>query len=177
MQIVFAQDHAKRLNGKRITAACIAQDVAPAAGSLDFVAAAAGYGRSASRVYDNPVGMIQRRSQSRLTVTASHNFGVWPDLETDFSKQATIFPGSATREENSGAIDLFRQFGKDGSQALGRGEPKIRWRQLSLIENAKFRAGRASYSLDQCPGGFRSAAFNPEDALTGFHDSLWITAV
>ena len=42
MQIVFAQDQAERLHGKRITAAGVAQNMSPSAGSLDPVAAAPG---------------------------------------------------------------------------------------------------------------------------------------
>lgn len=115
--------------------------------------------------------MIKRRRQSRGAVTACHNFGVWPDAEAELSERATILFGCATRKKNSRAIDLLWQFAKDGSQTVSRGEPKIRWRQFSLLENAKFRTGCVPYDLNQCPGGFRSAAFNPEDALNGFHDS------
>jgi len=42
-QIVFAQNQAERLHGNGITAAGVAQDVAPSARSLNPVAAAAGY--------------------------------------------------------------------------------------------------------------------------------------
>jgi hypothetical protein len=120
--------------------------------------------------------MIKRCGQSGLTVAASHDFAVWPDLETDFSEHETILVGSATGKENSRAIDSLRQFSKDGSQTLWRSEPKIRWRQFSLIENAKFGAGWACYGLDQYPGGFCSTAFNPEDALTRFHDGVCLAA-
>jgi hypothetical protein len=92
------------------------------------------------------------------------------------SERATILLGCATGKENSRAIDLLRQFGENDAQTLGRGEPKIRWWQLSLIENAKFGTGCVRYGFDQCPGGFGAAAFNAEDAFTGFHDSLCLTA-
>src|SRR5262245_8928346 len=118
--------------------------------------------------------MIKRGRQSRLAIASCHDFGVWPDFKTDFSERATVFLGCATRKENSSTIDLAWQFGKDGTQTLRCSEPKIRWRQFSLIENAKFGAGCVRYGLDQCPGGFGSAAFNPEDALTAYHDSLCI---
>src|SRR5262249_42613623 len=121
-------------------------------------------------------GMIKRCGQSRLAVAAGDDFGVWPDLETDFSEHATILGGSANRQGNSRAIDFLRQLSKEGSQTLGGSEPKIRWRQFSLIEDAKFGAGCARYGLDHYPGGFRSAAFNPENALTGFHDWLCLAA-
>ena len=121
--------------------------------------------------------MIKRGRQSRLAIASCHDFGVWPDFKTDFSERATVFLGCTTRKENSSTIDLAWQFGKDGAQTLGCSEPKIRWRQFSLIENAKFGAGCVRYGLNQCPGGFGSAAFNPEDALTGFHNLLRIDAV
>ena len=121
--------------------------------------------------------MIKRRRQSRLAIAPCHDFGVWPDLKTDFSERATVLLRRATRKENSSTIDLAWQFGKDGAKTLGCSEPKIRWWQFSLIENAKFGAGCVRYGLDQCPGGFGSAAFNPEDAITGFHNSLRIDAL
>ena len=120
--------------------------------------------------------MIKRRRQSRVAVAACHNFGVSPDAETDLSECATVLLGCATCKENSRAIDLLWQFSKDDPQTVGRGEPKIRWRQFSLLENAKFRTRCVGYYLNQCPGGFRSAAFNPEDALNGFHDLLCLAA-
>ena len=43
MQIVFAQDQTERLDGKKIAAAGIAQNVTPPAGWLDPVTATAGY--------------------------------------------------------------------------------------------------------------------------------------
>jgi hypothetical protein len=45
-----------------------------------------------------------------------------------------------------------------------------------LTENAEFGAECVRYGLDQHPGGFRAAAFHPEDALTGFHDGVSLTA-
>jgi hypothetical protein len=48
-----------------------------------------------------------------------------------------------------------------------------------VFEDAPLRAGvnAPDYSFDEHPGGFRSAAFNPEDALTGFHDSLCLAVL
>ena len=95
-------------------------------------------------------------------------------------ERATVFLCRATGQENARAIDLLRKLCKNRAQTLGRGEPKIRRRQFSVLENAKFPAGinrPAGYSFDQHPGGFRSAAFNPEDALTGFHDSLCLAVL
>src|SRR5438876_12377831 len=83
MQIVFAQEQAERLDGKKITAAGIAQDVPPPARSLDPVAAASSYRGTASGVDDDAVTMIERRCQPGVAITACDNFGVWPDLETD----------------------------------------------------------------------------------------------
>jgi hypothetical protein len=43
-----------------------------------------------------------------------------------------------------------------------------------VLQNAKFPTGITDpgYGFYQHPGGFRSAAFDPEDALTGFHDGI-----
>jgi len=52
--------------------------------------------------------------------------------------------------------------------------------QFSVLENAKFfTTGIADpgHSFDKRPGGFRAAAFHPEDALTGFHDWVCITVL
>ena len=118
--------------------------------------------------------MIERRCQTRIAVTACHDFGVWPNLETDLSERATVFFGCATGKENSGAIDFRRQLGKNPAQTLGRGKPKIRRRQFSVLQNAKFGAGCIHHYLYERPGGFSSPAFDPEDPLTGFHDGLSI---
>ena len=115
--------------------------------------------------------MIERRCEAGITVAARHDFRFRPDLEADLPQRATVFGCCAAGKENSSAIDLRRQFGKDRAQTLGRGEAKIRGLQFSLLQNPKFRAGCIGYSFYQYPGGFRAAAFHPEDALTGFHDS------
>jgi hypothetical protein len=77
-------------------------------------------------------------------------------------ERATVFGCCATGKENSSAIDLRRQFGKDHTQTLGGGEAKIRRLQFSLLQNAKFPTGITDpgYSFDKCPGGFRAAAFH-----------------
>ena len=96
------------------------------------------------------------------------------------SERATVFLRSATGKENSSAIDVYRQFGKDGAQTLGRGEAKIRGLQFSLLQNAKFPTGIIptcrDYGFDKRPGGFRAAAFHSEDALTVFHYWLCLAA-
>jgi hypothetical protein len=141
MQIVFAQNQAERLHGKRITAAGVAQNVAPSAGSLDPVAAAPGYRRSTSGVDDDSITMIKCRREAGFAVAARHDFRFRPDLEADLPQRVTIFGCSATGKENSSAIDLFRQFGKDRAQTLGRGEAKVRGLHFSLLQNAKFPTG------------------------------------
>ena len=125
--------------------------------------------------------MIERRREAGIAVAARHDFRFRPDLETDLPERATVFGCCATGKENSSAIDLRRQFGKDHTQTLGGGEAKIRGLQFSLLQNAKFPTGIIptcrDYSFDKCPGGFRAAAFHSEDALTGFHDWLCLTVV
>ena len=115
--------------------------------------------------------MIERRCEAGITIAARHDFRFRPDLEADLPQRATVFGCCATGKKNSSAIDSRRQFGKDRVQTLGRGEAKIRSLQFSLLQNTKFRAGCIGYHFYQYPGGFRAAAFHPEDALIGFHDS------
>ena len=64
MQIVLAQDEAQRLNREKITAAGIAENVAPAAGFFGFVAAAPGHGGATSCTNHNPVAMIEGSRQA-----------------------------------------------------------------------------------------------------------------
>ena len=49
-----------------------------------------------------------------------------------------------------------------------------RWGQFSLVDNAKFPSVRidSSHSFYLHPGSFCAAAFDPEDALAGFHRFL-----
>ena|SRR5437667_6177010 len=145
--------------------------MSPPAGSLDSVATAPGYRRTASGVDDDAVSMIEGGCKARVTVAACCDLRVRPPLETNFFERAAVLLCGATGEKNSRAIELFRQFSKDRAQALGRGQPEIGWRQFSLIDNTKFPAGITdpTYSFYKHPGGFRATAFNAEDALAGFH--------
>src|SRR5437899_9539435 len=135
LQIVFAQNQAERLDTEKISAAGIAQNVAPAAGSLDVLAASPSLRRSAAGVNDNAVAVLERCGQTRITVAAGDDFRVGPDIEADFSQRAPVFLCSAAGEENPRAADFLRQLAKNRAQTLGRGEPKIRRWQFSLFED------------------------------------------
>ena len=95
MQIVFAQNQAECLDGKKISAAGVAQNMAPSAGSLGAVAAPASHRRSATRVNDNTVAVIERCGQTGITIAAGDDFRIRPDIETDFSKRTAVFVCSA----------------------------------------------------------------------------------
>src|SRR6266487_5976941 len=135
VQIVFAQDQTKRLNGKKITAASVAQDVSPPAGSFYSLTPASSDRRTASSVDDNSVSMIERRCEAGVAVAARNDFSIWPDLETDFLERTAIFLCGATGKENSGAINLLWQLRKNHAQTLGRREAKFRWGQFSLVNH------------------------------------------
>src|SRR5947209_3474675 len=152
--------------------------MSPPAGSLDSVATAPGYRRTASGVDDDAVSMIEGGCKARVTVAACCDLRVRPPLETNFFERAAVLLCGATGEKNSRAIELFRQFSKDRAQALGRGQPEIGCGQFAMLKNPKFprRRVRARDIFYEDPCGLRAAAFDPEDALTGFHDSLCITA-
>ena len=172
MQIVFAQNQAERLDTEKISAAGIAQNVAPSAGSLDVVAASPSHRRSAAGVNDNAVAVLERCGQTRITVAAGDDFGIGPDIEANFSERAPVFFCSAAGEENSCPADFLRQLGENRAQTLGRGEPKIRRWQFSLFEGGPLRPGVnvPGYNFNEHPGGFRSTAFDAENALAWFHD-------
>ena len=125
--------------------------------------------------------MLERRREARIAVAARDDFRFWPDLEADLPQRLTIFGSCATGQENSGAIDLRRQLGKDRAQTFRRGEAKIRGLQFSLLQNAKFPTGIIptcrDYGFDQRPCGFRATAFHSEDSLTVFHDWLCLTVL
>src|SRR6266487_3326028 len=113
MQIVFVQDQTKRLNGKRITAASITQNVSPPPGSFDSIAAASSHRGPASSVDDDTVPMIKGRCDPRVAVAARHDFGVWPDFQTDLLEQLAVSFRTTTGEENSRAIDFRWQLGEN----------------------------------------------------------------
>ena len=152
--------------------------MAPSAGSLDVLAASPSHRRSAAGVNDNAVAVLERCGQTRITVAAGDDFGIGPDIEANFSQRMPVFLCSAAGEENPRAANFLRQLGENRAQTLGRGEPKIRRRQFSVFEDVPLRArvNAPGHSFNEHPGGFGSAAFNPEDALTGFHDSLCLAA-
>jgi hypothetical protein len=151
--------------------------VAPSASSFDPVAAAAGYGRSTTSVDDNAIAVVEPRRETGIAVAARYDFRARPDIEADLSESATVFICSAAGKKNSRPIDFFRQFGKNRVQTLALGKAKIRRWQFSLLEKSKFRARRIGYRFDKHPCGLRAATFHSEDALTGFHDCVWIAVV
>ena len=173
-QIVFMQDQAQRLHGKKITAAGIAQNVSPPTGSLDSVTAASSDRGPASSIDDNTVPMVESRSQTRVTVATSHDLRVWPNVGTDEPQRMAIFLCAATGKENPRAIDLLWQLGENFAQTFGRCEAQIGWRQFSLIEDACGPTGiiHPACNFHQRPGGFRATAFDSENSLAWFHDSI-----
>src|SRR5262245_46935538 len=110
--------------------------------------------------------MIQGRSQTGITIAASHDFCIWPNVTADEGERSAIFFSAATSKENSCAVDLFWQLGKNFAQTFRGCEAQIRRRQFSLIENSKFCASATRcHRLHQHPGGLCSASFNAENAL------------
>src|SRR5438876_1801714 len=112
MQIVLAQDQAERLDGKKIAAASIAQNVPPSARSLDSVATAPGNRGTTSGVDDDAVSMVEGGCKARVTVAARCDLRVRPHLETNFLERTAIFVRRATGKKNSRAIDLLWQLTK-----------------------------------------------------------------
>ena len=170
VQIVFAQDQAQRLNGEKITAAGIAQNVSPPTRSLDSIISPTSHRRTTSGIDDNAVSMVEGRRQAGITIAARHNFRIWPNVSANERERSAIFLCAATGKKNSRAIDLFWQLGKNLAQTFRGCQAEIGRRQLPLIENSEFCAGVTAgrHRLHQHPGGFCSASFDAEDALAWF---------
>jgi hypothetical protein len=120
--------------------------------------------------------MIERCCQAGVTVATRNDFSIWPDLETDLLERTAIFLCAATGKENSSPINLLWQLRKNHAQTLGRREAKIRRGQFSLVDHVKLPTRIIptcrGYRFYEYPGGFRAAAFDPENALAGFHHFL-----
>src|SRR5438552_15409323 len=101
MQGMLAQDQTQRFNGQKITAAGIAQNMSPPTGSRDSVASPASHRRTTSRVYDNPVSMIEGRRNAGITIAARHNFRIWPNVSANERERLAIFLGPITGRKNS----------------------------------------------------------------------------
>ena len=69
--------------------------------------------------------------------------------------------GAAASEKHPDAIYLLRQLAKNGAKTIRRRQPKIRRRELSLIDDAQ----TIRDAFDQGPRGLRSSAFDTEDSL------------
>jgi hypothetical protein len=85
--------------------------------------------------------MIQGSSQTGITIAASHNFCIWPNVTANERERSAIFLSAATSKENSCPIELFWQLGENFAQTLRGCQAQIGRRQLSLIENTEFCAG------------------------------------
>ena len=94
--------------------------------------------------------MIERRCEAGITVAARHDFRFRPDLEADLPERGAVFGCCATGKENSSAIDLGRQVGKDRAQTLGyepRGVNAGTWRLHSRAD------ARPEASVTRLKGG------------------------
>src|SRR5436190_1228636 len=123
--------------------------------------------------------MVESRSQTGVTVATGHELRVWPNVGADEPQRMTIFLCAATGKENPRTIDLLGQLVQNFAQTFGRCETQIRWRQFSLIEDARRPTGSTHLGCNfhQRPGGFCATAFNSENSLTRFHNSLCLAAL
>jgi hypothetical protein len=69
--------------------------------------------------------------------------------------------GAAASEKHPDAVHLLRQLSKNGVKSIRRRQPKIRRRELSLIDDTQ----TIRSAFDQDPRGLRSSAFDTEDSL------------
>ena len=80
---MLAQDQAKRLDREKISAACIAQNVAPTAGFFGPLTTTCRNGRAAAGAHHNSVAMPQSGGEPRFAVAASYDPGMRPDFRAE----------------------------------------------------------------------------------------------
>src|SRR5205085_9555347 len=97
MQIVFAQDETKRLHGKKITAACVTEDMAPSAGFLDVIAAPARDRCTGAGVDHNPVAAAKTGGEAGLAIASGDDFRLRPNLRAQRSQRGPVI-GAATSQ-------------------------------------------------------------------------------
>ena len=112
MQIVFAQNETERLDGKKIAAPGIAQDVAPAARLFDPVTTTTGHGSTSAGVHRDPIAPAQCGRETRIPIAPRNNFRARPDFSAKYFEGVTII-GAAAREKHPDADHLLRQLPKN----------------------------------------------------------------
>jgi hypothetical protein len=160
MQIVFAQNETERLDRKEITASRITQDVAPAACLFDPFTATTGHRRAGPGIHRDSIAAAQGGRKTGIPIAPRDNSGARPNLKAKHFEGVAII-GAAAGEKHSDAVYLLRQLPKNGAETIRRRQPKIRWRELSLIDHAQ----TIRDAFDQDPRGLRSSAFDTEDSL------------
>src|SRR5206468_7858208 len=109
--------------------------------------------------------MPQRCRQTRIAITADHNFRLRPNLGAKPGERLSIFLGATTGQENSGTIDFFRQLIKHRAQLIRCGEAKVGWGQLPLVQNTKL----ILRALDQNPRRLGPTALDAQDFFAAVH--------
>src|SRR5438874_10612656 len=90
VQIVFMQEEAQRLNGKKITAACVAEDVSPTTRVLDFVTPSPRNRGATSSVDHYSVPISEGSRKARFTIAASEDSDLWPDFGAEDRKSTRL---------------------------------------------------------------------------------------
>src|SRR6266436_1742284 len=137
----------------------------PPAGILDSLVATASDRRTAAGIDHNPVATSERCRQTRIAIASHNNLRLWPNLGAQTGEYFSIFVGAAPGQENSSPRDFPGQLAKHRAQFIRRGQAKIRWRKLPLMQNPQI----GSSPLHQDPGSFGPAAFDAEDFFAAVH--------
>jgi hypothetical protein len=141
--------------------------VSPATRSLNPITSPASHRRATPGIDDNTVSVIESGSQTGITIAASHDFCIWPNVTANERERSAIFLSAATSKENSRAINLFWQLGKNFAQAFRGCQAQIRRWQFALSEDSKFYVSITTRrpGLHQHPCGFCSTSLDAENAL------------
>src|SRR5712691_1576418 len=118
MQIIIAQHEPQHLERKKITAARVAENVAPAAGPLDSPHTTAGNRSAGPSIDGDAVAVPEGRGESRVAIAAGNDRGARPDLRAKLRQFGTICFRAASRQKCTDSFNFARQFAKDGPDLL-----------------------------------------------------------
>jgi hypothetical protein len=121
---VFMEKETEGRKRKKVTAARIPQNVAPAARLFDPFAATAGHSRARAGVHRDPITMAECGRETRIPVAPSGDSRPWPYFRTENLESVTIIR-SATGEKHPDAVRLLGQLPENRAKPIRRCQPEI----------------------------------------------------
>ena len=161
VQIVFAQNETERLEGQKITAAGVAQNMAPSACLLSPFPPATRDRSARPGIDRDAIAFSQSGGEPGISIAPGHDFCGAPDFRAEPGQGGAILVGGTAGEEHSHPICCRGHLLENRAQTFRRDETKIRGWQFALIDHTK----GGIFMFDQDPRGLGAAAFHTENAL------------